>query len=60
MWEEEVPAPPRRVPLHPLDPMGVEELQAYVAELQAEIARVEVAIARKQDHRGAAERFFRS
>ena len=60
MWEEEVPAPPRRVALLPLDPMGVEELQAYVAELQAEIARAEVAITRKQDHRGAAERFFRS
>ncbi len=59
MWEEEEPAPPRRVPLLPLDPMGVEELQAYIAELQAEIARAEVAITRKQDHRGAAERFFR-
>ncbi len=60
MWEEEVPAPPRRVPLLALDPMGVKELHAYVAELQAEIARAEVAIARKQDHRGAAERFFRT
>ena len=60
MWEEEEPAPPRRVPLLPLDPLGVEELQSYIAELQAEIARAEVAIARKQDHRGVAERFFRT
>ncbi len=60
MWEEEDPAPPRRVPLLPLDPMGVAELQAYIAELQGEIARAEVAIARKQDHRGAADKFFRT
>ena len=60
MWEEEAPAPPRNVPQRPLDPLGVEELQSYIAELQAEIARAEVAIARKQDHRGAAERFFRT
>ena len=60
MWEEEEPVPPRRVPLLPLDPMGVEELQSYIAELQAEIARAEVAISRKQHHRSAADKFFRS
>ena len=60
MWEEEEPAPPRRVPLLSLDPLGVEELQSYITELQAEIARAEVAIARKQDHKGAAERYFRT
>ena len=60
MWEEEERPPPRRVPLIPLDPLGVDELRAYIAELQTEIARAEVAIARKQDHRGIAERFFRT
>lgn len=42
-----------------LDPLGVAELQAYIAELRTEIARAEAAIARKQDHRSAADSFFR-
>ncbi len=43
----------------PLDPLGVEELHAYIGELRAEIARVEAEIGRKQGHRNAAEAFFR-
>jgi len=39
--------------------MGVAELTAYIEELRAEIARVEADIARKQDHRAAADAFFR-
>ena len=42
-----------------LDPLGVEELRAYIGELRAEIARVEADIDRKQGHRSAAEAFFR-
>jgi len=42
-----------------LDPMGVEELHAYIGELREEIARVEAEIGRKQGHRSAAEAFFR-
>jgi uncharacterized small protein (DUF1192 family) len=34
-------------------------LIAYIGELHDEIARAEAAIARKQDHRAAADQFFR-
>jgi uncharacterized small protein (DUF1192 family) len=34
-------------------------LHAYISELQTEIARCQAMIARKQDHRGAAEAFFK-
>ncbi len=60
MWEEEdKPMPPRRVAPLALDPLGVAELQNYIAELRTEIARAEAAIARKEDHRGVADTFFR-
>ncbi len=52
------PRPARLVP-PPLDPMGVEELNAYIGELEAEIARVRAEIARKSSHRSAADAFFR-
>lgn len=42
-----------------LDPLGVEELHAYIGDLRAEIARVEAEIGRKQGHRNAAEAVFR-
>ncbi|MGE0224923.1 MAG: DUF1192 domain-containing protein [Acetobacteraceae bacterium] len=42
-----------------LDMMGVQELRDYIAELQEEIARVEADIARKENHRSAADAFFR-
>ena len=59
MEDDELPMARRVVPL-PLDPLGVAELQGYIAELRAEIARAEVAIGRKQDHRGVADSFFRT
>ena len=54
-------APRSKITLHapPLDPLGVAELHAYIAELRMEIGRAEAAIARKQDHRTAADSFFR-
>jgi uncharacterized small protein (DUF1192 family) len=59
--EEDRPKQARRR-LEPLglDPLGVEELRAYIAELRAEIDRAEQAIARKQSHRSAADAFFRN
>jgi len=42
----------------PLDPLGVAELQTYIAELRQEIARAEVEIGRKQSHRSAADNVF--
>ena len=60
MWDEDVPPAPQRLPGIALEPLGVAELRAYIAELHAEIARAEIAIERKQDHRGAADRFFKT
>ena len=49
----------RRVELRVLDPLGIAELQAYIAELQAEITRAELAIRQKQSQQDVAESFFR-
>ncbi len=58
MQDDEPTRPVPRLSRPVLDPLGVDELRAYIAELQAEIARVEQAIARKHDHRSAAESVF--
>jgi len=44
--------------LVPLDRMGVEELERYIAGLRAEIARAESHVAAKQSHRSAADDLF--
>ena len=59
LTEDEEPRPKTRLATPPLDPFGVAELHAYIAELRGEIARAEAAIARKQDHRSAADSFFK-
>ena len=59
LLDDEDKGKPRAQPLL-LDPLSVEELEAYIARLEAEIARVRAAIARKQDQRGAAAQFFKS
>ncbi len=42
-----------------LDTLGIDELRDYIDELKAEIARVEADIGRKQNHRSAADAFFK-
>jgi len=42
-----------------LDPLSVDELEAYIQELQDEIARVKAEIAKKQAHLNAAAAFFK-
>ena len=59
MQDEDLPRPKVSLQTPPLDPLGVAELHAYVAALRAEIGRAEAAIARKQDHKEAADGFFR-
>lgn len=49
----------RRVELRLLDPLGVAELQAYVAELKAEVARAEQAIGKRRAQASVAENLFR-
>lgn len=41
------------------DGWDVGQLREYIAELQGEIARAEAGIAAREDHRAAAEAFFR-
>ncbi|MGH7058844.1 MAG: DUF1192 domain-containing protein [Stellaceae bacterium] len=52
---------PRRRPAQPRDlaPMGVAELEAYIAGLEAEIARARAEIAAKQGQRRGAEALFK-
>jgi uncharacterized small protein (DUF1192 family) len=58
--EEDAPARKRtRLERLTLDTLGINELRDYIDELKQEIARVEADIARKQDHRSAADAFFR-
>lgn len=58
---EEDDAPRRRHVLDKprFDGWDVAQLQDYIAELRAEIARAEAGIAARNDHRAAAEAFFR-
>ena len=61
MQDDDLPTQRRaRLETPPLDPWGVEELQAYIRDLRAEIARAESAIDRKQSHRNAADAFFKT
>jgi uncharacterized small protein (DUF1192 family) len=50
---------PARLQKLVLDPLGIEELKAYIGELREEIARAEAMIERKAHHRSAADGFFR-
>ena len=49
----------RRVELRMLDPLGIAELQDYIAELRAEITRTQAAIWQRQSQQDVAESFFR-
>lgn len=57
--EDEARPKPKRVQPLPLDTLGVAELSAYIEELQTEIGRAEAEIGRKQNHRSAADAFFK-
>ena len=57
--EDEVRRPAPLLQPPPLDRLGVEELQSYIAGLRAEIARVEAEIGRKQGIRAAADSVFK-
>ena len=61
MTDDDEPRPrPTLLNTPPLDRLGVEELQAYIAGLRGEIARAEAEIARKQGFRAAANSVFKS
>jgi uncharacterized small protein (DUF1192 family) len=49
----------RKAPLKDLSPMGVAELEDYIAGLEAEIARARAAIEGKKKHRSGVEGLFK-
>jgi uncharacterized small protein (DUF1192 family) len=58
--DDNLPRTPKsRLPKLLLDPLGIAELQSYIAELKDEIARAEAEITRKQTHRSSADAIFR-
>lgn len=58
--EEEDPDPRTKRPkLKDLEIMSIDALEEYIAGLEAEVERARSAIAAKQDHRSAAENFFK-
>jgi len=58
--DDDLPKPPQKLLIPPpLDMLGIDELQAYIAALEAEIARVKTVIAAKDAHKAAAAAFFR-
>ncbi len=59
--EEDLPTPAKKLLVSPvLDPLGVAELNAYIAALEGEISRVKLAITARQAHREAAASFFKT
>lgn len=59
MIDEDLDPQKRKPKPKDLDIMSVEALEAYIAELETEIGRARAAIEAKQNHRSAAESFFR-
>jgi uncharacterized small protein (DUF1192 family) len=57
---EELEPLKKKPTLRNLDPLSIEELQAYIAEMKEEIARVEAKIAAKQAHLSAASGLFKT
>jgi len=60
MFDDELEPRKKPVKLKNLEPMSVDELQAYVDEMKAEITRTEAEIAKKKAYASAASSFFKS
>jgi len=56
--EDDLPRNRKPPPVN-LGPMGVAELEAYIAGLEAEIARVRAEIETKRRHRSGADSIFK-
>lgn len=57
--EEDLPRKRQVLEKPRFDGWDVSQLRDYIEELKAEIARAEAGIAARNDHRSAAEAFFR-
>lgn len=58
MFDEELPLK-KKAPVKNLEPMSIDELEAYIVELKDEIERTQAEIKRKQAHKSAADSFFK-
>lgn len=58
MFDDELPLK-KQVPVKNLEPLSINELNAYIEELQAEIERVQADIKKKEAHKSAADTFFK-
>jgi uncharacterized small protein (DUF1192 family) len=59
MDEQDLEPLTKRTKPKDLEVMSVEALKEYIAGLEAEIERARAAIAAKEDHRSAADSFFK-
>ncbi len=60
MLEEDLDPKTKKPALKNLEPMSVDELEAYIKDLEEEIARTQSEIEKKKDHQNAANAFFKS
>jgi uncharacterized small protein (DUF1192 family) len=60
MLEEDLDSAKRPARPKPLDPLSIDELDAYIAALKVEIMRAEAAIAAKQAHRDRVSALFKT
>jgi uncharacterized small protein (DUF1192 family) len=60
MEEDDLLAPGKAPERKNLEPMSIEELEAFIVELEREIERVRADIAAKRDHLSGAETLFRT
>jgi uncharacterized small protein (DUF1192 family) len=51
-------SPKPKTALRDLQPMGIRELEEYIASLEAEIARADAMITKKQAHKSGIESLF--
>ncbi len=58
MFDDDIPAK-KPAPVKNLEPMSIDELNAYIGAMQAEIERVRAEIVKKEAHKSAADSFFK-
>ncbi len=58
MNDDEPRPTPQRLTILPLDQLGIDELESYVADLRSEIVRAEAAIRKKRASRNQADAVF--
>ncbi len=58
MFDDDIPAK-KPAPVKNLEPMSIDELNAYIGAMQVEIERVRAEIVKKEAHKSAADSFFK-